>query len=535
VNAPAEFANWLSRHDHTDKWRARSSWTAWPSRTPITGQRDVRLIAGLLGLAVLAFAIRFAGPALHGGLDSRIGLDDGTYFAGAISLVNGRMPYRDFNILHPPGGLYVLAPFAQIGTLTTEMTGLVLARLAFMALGAVNTALIGLVGARVSRATGLAAAALYAVWVLPMIGERSTLLIAPQVTPMLVALLALTSRSAAELTTRRVAVAGVAIGITGVVQIWAAIPAIVILIWLILRTRSRRRDAVRVAATYVLSGAATAALLLSPMLLAAGPRMLQMIIFAQATRIGLHTNPVLRLQYLEGMEAGPLGIHVPVAIVLLLAVAGPCLVLFVAWRVPAIRLWAAIAASQIAVYIAMPVFLTHYRGWPAPLMALCLGAVVAYGLERLPAHWRATGVVAYAVVLVLLATTSLTRGGGSRMALDARMPELSAAHCVIADEGYVAIYTHTLVRSLQNGCRVLPNPRSISQVFNAASEGPTLAKTDQDQYQQYSIGYYTSADVVLLSRLGLDGLTDATMAALRAEFPYQTWIGKTLELRREAP
>jgi hypothetical protein len=40
---------------------------------------------------------------------------------------------------------------------------------------------------------------------------------------------------------------------------------------------------------------------------------------------------------------------------------------------------------------------------------------------------------------------------------------------------------------------------------------------------------------VLLSRLGLDGLTDATMAALRAEFPHQTSIGKILELRRDTP
>ena len=509
----------------------------------VTGRHDVRLIAGLLGLAVLAFAIRFVGLAFGGGLDSRIYLDEGTYFAGAIAFVNGRMPYRDFSILHPPGLLYVLAPFAQIGTMTTEMTGLVLARLAFMILGAVNTVLVGLVGARVSRATGLAAAALYAVWVLAMTGERSTMLLAPQVMAMLVALLALTGRSAAELTTRRVAVAGVAIGITGAVQIWAAIPAIVILAWLILQTRSRGRDAVRVAATYVLSGAATTALLLSPTLLAAGPRMFQMIIFAQATRIPgeaadyitqhtLITVPVSRLRILEGMDALPLGIHVRLAAVLLLAVAGAGLVLLVARRVPAVRLWAAIAASQLAVIMLMPVFLVHYRGWPTPLMALCLGAVVAYGLERLPAHRRAIGATAYAVVLVLLATTSL-RPAGSRPFLDADMPDLSTARCVIADEGYVAIRTHTLVRALQNGCRVVPNPRSFSHLNNALSGGPALAKTEQDQYQQGSIDYYTSADVVLLSQLRNDGLTDATMAALRAEFPYEEQIGKILVLRRE--
>ena len=55
----------------------------------VTGRHDVRLIAGLLGLAVLAFAIRFVGLAFGGGLDSRVYLDEETYFAGAIAFVNG--------------------------------------------------------------------------------------------------------------------------------------------------------------------------------------------------------------------------------------------------------------------------------------------------------------------------------------------------------------------------------------------------------------------------------------------------------------
>src|SRR4051794_29511931 len=86
----------------------------------VTERPAVRFIAALLGLAVLAFVIRFVGLAFGGGLDSRINLDDGTYFAGALSFVNGRMPYRDYSTLHPPGLLYVLTPFAQIGTMTTE-------------------------------------------------------------------------------------------------------------------------------------------------------------------------------------------------------------------------------------------------------------------------------------------------------------------------------------------------------------------------------------------------------------------------------
>jgi alpha-1,2-mannosyltransferase len=497
-------------------------------------RRDVRLIVGLLGLAALAFAIRFGSVAFKGGLDSRISLDEGTYFAGAIAFVNGRIPYRDFSLLHPPGLLYVLTPFAQLGTMTTEMSGLVVARLAFMLLGGVNTILVGLVGARINRMTGLAAAALYAVWVLPLNVERSALLIAPQVTPMLVALLALTGRPAAELTSRRVAVAGVAIGITGVFQIWAAIPAIVILGWLLLQTRSRGRDGLRVAATFVVSGVTTAALLLVPMLLVAGPRMVQMIIFAQATRVhGLQTNIVARLRFLEGLEATPLGIAVHAVPVILLAVTAIALVLFVAWRVPAIRLWAAIAAGQIGVILVLPIFLEHYRGWPAPLMALCLGAVVARGVGRLPRPRRVIGSVAYAVVLLLFATITLGRPGGSPLGIGAdTRPELLAARCVIADEGFVAIRTHTLVRSLRNGCRIVPNPRSFAQLFNATKGGRAVPKKAQADYQQYTLDYFKSADVLLLNQLGQDGLSDATLAALRAEFPSQTTIGKILELRR---
>lgn len=507
--------------------------TSASATEPASEGRDVRLIVGLLGLAVLAFVIRIGGLALVGGLDSRISLDEGSYFAGAIAFVNGRLPYRDFSILHPPGLLYVLTPFAQLGTMTSEMTGLVVARLAFMVLGAANTILVGLVGARINRATGLAAAALYAVWILMLNAERSALLIAPQVTPMLVALLALTGRPAAALTTRRVAVAGVAIGITGAVQIWAAVPAVVLLAWLLLRARSRPRDALRIAATFVLSGAATAALLLGPMLLAAGPRMLQMIIFAQATRVhGLHTNVLMRLQYLEGLEGAPLGIVVPRPAVALLGVAGFALVMLAAKRVPAMRLWVAIAASQVAVVMVMPIFLEHYRAWPAPLMTLCLGAAVVNAVARLPRQRRAIGYAAYVGVLVLFATISLRKGGVQLPGLDASLPELTAARCVVADEGYVAIRTHTLVRSLRNGCTIVPNPRSFAQLYNAINGG-RAPKTAQADYQQHTLEYFTAADVVLLSQLGQDGLTEATMAALRAEFPHQTSIGKVLELRRE--
>jgi hypothetical protein len=269
------------------------------------------------------------------------------------------------------------------------------------------------------------------------------------------------------------------------------------------------------------------------MLVAAGPRMIQMIIFAQATRVhGFQTNVVSRLQYLEGLEGTPFGIDPPRVAVVVLGIAALVLVLVVARKVPAVRLWVAIVLSQIGVIMVLPIFLEHYRGWPAPLLALCLGAAAAAIFQALPRPRRVVGYAAYAVVLVLFATITLQKGSSQLPGLEASRPELSAARCVIADEGYVALRTHTLVRSLRNGCTIVPNPRSFSQLFNAINGGQA-PKTAQAEYQQHSLEYFSAADVVLFSQLGQDGLTDETMAALREEFPYESSIDKILELRRQ--
>jgi len=72
--------------------------------------RDALLIAGL------AFALRF-GIALfsNGGLGGLYGYDAGVYYGAADALIHGRVPYRDFILLHPPLLMLVLTPFAALG------------------------------------------------------------------------------------------------------------------------------------------------------------------------------------------------------------------------------------------------------------------------------------------------------------------------------------------------------------------------------------------------------------------------------------
>jgi alpha-1,2-mannosyltransferase len=100
-------------------------------------------------VAALAFALRLSAVLHGGGPKGFFGrYDDGVYYSGAVALLSGRMPYRDFVLLHPPGVLLASAPFAEIGRLTHDSTGLASARVAWMGIGALIAVLIMVVTRR---------------------------------------------------------------------------------------------------------------------------------------------------------------------------------------------------------------------------------------------------------------------------------------------------------------------------------------------------------------------------------------------------
>ena len=106
--------------DHAEAFPRRSS------------RSDLAILAGVVGLA---FLVRLL-PVLRGvGLFGMIDYDDGVYFGSASALIHGLIPYRDFLLLHPPGILYVLAPFAALGNVVGDATAFAVARVAFMLLG----------------------------------------------------------------------------------------------------------------------------------------------------------------------------------------------------------------------------------------------------------------------------------------------------------------------------------------------------------------------------------------------------------------
>jgi len=92
-------------------------------------------------VAVVALAVRLSAVLRGGGLYGYFGYDDGVYFAAAASLLAGRLPYQDFILLHPPGIVLALAPFAELGRLTTDRDAMAVARVVWLLVGALNAGL----------------------------------------------------------------------------------------------------------------------------------------------------------------------------------------------------------------------------------------------------------------------------------------------------------------------------------------------------------------------------------------------------------
>ena len=61
--------------------------------------------------------------------------DDGVYMGSALSLVQGRIVYRDFLMLNPPGIVYVLMPFAALSSITSDGNAFAPARVGMMLAG----------------------------------------------------------------------------------------------------------------------------------------------------------------------------------------------------------------------------------------------------------------------------------------------------------------------------------------------------------------------------------------------------------------
>jgi alpha-1,2-mannosyltransferase len=228
---------------------------------------------------VAAFVTRLSVVVRSGGLRGSFGYDASVYYAASDALVHGRLPYRDYTLVHPPGIALALTPFAALGRLTSDHVGFAVATLAWMALGSVNAVLVVRLARRIGAGApgALAGGLTYALWLGAVNAE---FLIRLEPLGNFCLLCGLLAHVAAEDTgrVRAALLSGFGFGAAVAVKIWWVVPLTILLAWHLGRARRPRLG-------YVLAGAAAALFAIDgPFFVAAPRQMTSMVVSSQLGR-----------------------------------------------------------------------------------------------------------------------------------------------------------------------------------------------------------------------------------------------------------
>jgi alpha-1,2-mannosyltransferase len=455
----------------------------------LTRQRPSSFAAVLAGIGGLAFLVRLIPVLTGGGLGSYGRYDDGVYYTASDALTFGRVPYRDFTFLHPPGLPLVLVPFALLGRLTSDPVGMAAGRLAFMGVGAVNAVLVAVLASRWGKGAGIAAGVLYACWLPAVYSEQSTLLEPLGGTALLVALLLLLKRTGPTSTLVQI-LAGVALGLGCTMKIWYAAPLAAVLIWQLVARKPR-------IALWVAAGSALAmTVVLLPFLIIARSAMFDMVVRDQLRRPPGTSPRAVRLYSILGINTFLRGhgdarlAMVWVIGLMLAAAAAVCL----RDRDARVIVW--LGLVNLAVLLISPSYFAHY----AALTAAPLAIVFGIGVGTLAASLRSgTGlsvaVFGLAIVLAVLSGQHIVRAPQGRKFPGAVFANAAPRGCVAADDPQALIQMNRLSRDLRDGCAVLVDVTGLTYAgfYVTGPSGAEIPRVDDTAFQQYLIRYLTSA------------------------------------------
>lgn len=481
------------------------------------------------GVALLAFAARLVPVLRGGGLFGFGDYDDGVYYSAAVGLVHGRLPYRDFLLLHPPGVLLALAPFAALGRVLGDPTGFALARLAWMVLGALNAVLV----MRLLRSQGLFAALLggfcYAVFFPAVYGEHSTQLEGIATTATLVALLLLSPgvssgvSSGAARSRWLPLLAGAALGLSAGIKIWGVVAVVVTVVFLLLSPGRRR------AGWLVLGAVGATTVVCLPFFLSARGTMVKMVVLDQLGRPRLDVPVTSRLSEIAGLGVG--GGPVPTAL-LVAALSG----FVVLGGFAVVRSEARLA---VALYVGLTLFLLwtpswylHYASLVAGVAAVLVGAGGAQLVRVVGSRLSGLRVAAAVALLALVAGL-----GAPLLSVSLGQPFDSAQvlavvratpGCVTTDDPTTLIETDQLGRNLDRGCPLVVDLGGMS--YDDATT-PKAARVHDAYWQRYAVTYLQSGSVVLLHRfLDAHGFSRRTTRAV-GRWPLLRRVGSVVVRR----
>jgi alpha-1,2-mannosyltransferase len=453
-------------------------------------------------LAVLTiFAVGFMArlwPTVQGsGLFGLHFYDDAVHYGAAVGLVNGRMPYRDFLLLHPPGIVVALAPFAELGQWIGDARGFAVARLSFIILGAVNALLVW----RFLRPVGLFASWLggltYALFWPAIYSEHTVLLEGPANTCLLIALILVVPVLSHRAPTRAgLVVAGALLGFALSIKIWGVVPIFLIFGWLIYRFGLRRTW------PFLVSAAAATTAVCLPFFVTAPGTMWQMVVLDQVQRNDTGFRVFERLNEIAGLTL----YRPPDRLTVLLVVASAGLVaatVAALWHRRA-RLPVILLVGLFVMLLLTPSWFVHYTALTAPLVAIVIG-VGGHQLLQVPAVRRLRPLrlgLAAALVLALAGASAPIASAKIGQSFPGRTLGNAVADrpgCVTADHPGPLILMNVLSRNLDRGCPLVVDLGGASYHLPSPQRGVTTRRKNV-VFQEYALAYLRTGDTTILAR-----------------------------------
>lgn len=420
-------------------------------REPMKRPGDKTTTAIIAAAAVAAAAItlyQLTRPGLLFGITP----DISAWLGGSIRLVHGALPYRDFDLLQPPGFALLASPFAFLSELIGTRDALAALRLCTPILAAGNVLLIGKVVRHHGPAAVIVACGVMAFFPAELYAIRSGLL-EPVVDLFCLAGTALVfDRDGFAGSRRRILAGGIAFGVAGTVKAPAIVPVLVVAVLCI--PEIRRRLLPFLGGVVLGFGVPTL-----PFLLVAPGAFIRDVIGTLLGRIpaGDRVSIPVRLGDLTGASAFGRGAALP--IIATVALAAIVIAAFVLpRRKPAPLEWFAIAATILAglAQLGPALYYEHYAAFIAPFLGMLLGISLGRLTEQLSG--RGAMAIATAAVAVLLVNQVVSLHGeltpDIARTVDAVVP---AGTCALSDAPSKLVTTDRFVAAAP-GCTDMIDP-----------------------------------------------------------------------------
>lgn len=433
------------------------------------------------------------------------GYDSSVYYAAADAFIHGRMPYRDFVLVHPPGIVLVDSPFAALGSLTTDRIGFAAANISFAIIGAISAVLVTRVACvfGVPRRAALVGGAVYALWFGSIVAEYNARLEPIGCFFLLCGLLALGHAQAATKTGlqrragRLSVLAGVSLGCAMSVKIWWLVPVVLIVGWQLIVERDRRR-AGRMALGILLAGA----VIDLPFFLIAGSDMWRLVVLDQLGR-PVNTSPLNDFGYMVLGREASYATKSGLTIAVVLGAVAVAVLVWRSWRYRAGRMIAVILVAQLLQIAVEPSFFTFYADFITVALALMVAMAVAPAPQRVVTTtrlWQRVGALSLAVELAM--AISLVWLQPRNLVEPFPSNQLRAAgerfRCVISDSPLALIDMNVLSPEFHRGCADIVD--IVGLHMDLLRGHPRADPAVTRQWNADMLAYLRSGDAVVLVR-----------------------------------